>query len=910
MPTWKPFYDEVARRVLTFEDRQNELLALVREMKAAGLHAIPLGDGTPDAPKAELVEIDPFTFLANFHRSSEDSRRDLWDFLRRKWNLSHPVPADFDGVPTVYAQQFWFFPYIAERKADDITSLWQLARVAVENPELLSNKLFSRRLDIGDVTVTKLTCVLFWLNAENFLSLDSTMRAYLLENNIVWDDAGIKSGDVSAYRDLMNHVQEKLGSGYPQISDDAWKAKHPVLEMPSTTSQTRFWKLSPGENAYLWENWRDKGLCAIGWPFLGNVAPMNGVELETRRTEIVSHPEQFEKAHRYTPDSVKQVWQFAHDIKEGDFIVANQGTKKVLGIGTVTGPYEFSSEDEHYAHQLPVRWHDTTARDVQQGGWRSTLIELNRAKFDAILNAGAEGAGVPISPVVELNSSNGIEESMPPLNKILYGPPGTGKTYTTIEEAVRIIGGDSPMPHLPNGKVDHAACKRDFDLLRAAGRIGFVTFHQSFSYEEFVEGIRPVLDDATGSARYICRPGVLKDIALRALGAALVPVETGRVTFEQVWDVFIEQTETATEASPDWLLPGIGPSEYRISFTASGNVIGENVKGNAAAPYNASRQNIELVWEKLPESVTPSHNILHEIIGKGAHTNLIGAIVKDLRRIEKSLSPSSITKIDPLEAAKSFLRGSQLYRLDPANAPRFVLIIDEINRGNISKILGELITLLEEDKRLGAENALSVTLPTSGETFALPPNLFVIGTMNTADKSLALLDIALRRRFSFQEMPPRFEVCENLTPAQRVVLTELNIRLTQTRDREHRIGHAYFTNCKSAVDFDRTFHDKIVPLLQEFFYNDWDGLRFVLGESGNNGTFVRALPESGSGRARTRWQWWFDVGEADFSFCDVLLKDYKLTPQAASDLSGVAAIGTATFEDESQVEDETDGDDE
>src|SRR5690606_17787788 len=192
---------------------------------------------------------------------------------------------------------------------------------------------------------------------------------------------------------------------------------------------------------------------------------------------------------------------------------------------------------------------------------------------------------------------------------------------------------------------------------------------------------------------------------------------------------------------------------------------------------------------------------------------------------------------------------------------RYVLIIDEINRGNISKILGELITLLEADKRIGAPNELKVTLPYSGEEFGLPQNLFLVGTMNTADKSLALLDVALRRRFKFFEYPPNFEVCEGMSQEMRRVLSKLNHRITVRKDRDHRIGHSFFIDIRNAADFNRVFHEEIIPLLQEYFFNDWDGLRFVLGENGQNGKFIRALKSEKARGVRNRWQWYFDAGK-------------------------------------------------
>lgn len=375
-----------------------------------------------------------------------------------------------------------------------------------------------------------------------------------------------------------------------------------------------------------------------------------------------------------------------------------------------------------------------------------------------------------------------------PLNTILYGPPGTGKTFSSVARAVAIIDGVAP--------ADRAECMARYEELTKTKQIGFVTFHQTFSYEEFIEGLRPVIDDgAQGGARYAVRDGIFKEMALRALGACLEPIET--------------------------IEPG-------------------------AEPANA------------------------------------------------------------VQSARDYLGNSHRFELKPeSQQPRFVLIVDEINRGNISKIFGELITLLEDDKRLGKTNRLRVVLPYSGETFALPPNLYLLGTMNTADKSLALLDVALRRRFSFKELNPDFSVCELPDSTMQQVMEELNRRIMLVLDREHRIGHAFFMGVTTAEEFNAIFADKIVPLLQEYFYNDWDGLRGVLGEK-NSGHIVGAMATIDGVRGRNHYGWWHDLNQQKPDFLAVLRKNYGIAA-VVSNVAASQAVGSEATESKVvESENETD----
>ena len=288
-----------------------------------------------------------------------------------------------------------------------------------------------------------------------------------------------------------------------------------------------------------------------------------------------------------------------------------------------------------------------------------------------------------------------FDESKVPLNLILYGPPGTGKTYNTIyktldilkEPVVYVIGATkSQKTWYNNDEADRDTALERFNDLKTNGRIVFTTFHQSMSYEDFIEGIKPILGGKSKSVGYEIKPGIFKQIS------------------------------------------------------------------KAAAADSANN---------------------------------------------------------------------------------YVLIIDEINRGNVANIFGELITLIEEDKRLGNSEKMTCMLPYSKEEFGVPNNLYIIGTMNTADRSVEALDTALRRRFTFEEMMPKPELLKKTDDGINLAdfLSVINKRICLLKDREHQIGHSYFMKVASKETLIDVIFKNVIPLLQEYFYGDYEKIQMVLGDT-------------------------------------------------------------------------------
>lgn len=369
-----------------------------------------------------------------------------------------------------------------------------------------------------------------------------------------------------------------------------------------------------------------------------------------------------------------------------------------------------------------------------------------------------------------------VSEKKTSLNLILYGSPGTGKTYETIKKALEIL--DAPFV---NSNSERTKLKNRFDQLLAEGKIAFTTFHQSFSYEDFIEGIRANAVD--GNVEYKVEDGVFKKIAIAA------SLQT-RSNFDEVYEALCNEIgesglvlKTLTHSRP-----------FDVKISSTGNL--------SAIPQTGNGNTMSITKENLQKFLLEDKKIDWIIYAKSIK-NYIESKYGFIKNEEKS---------------------------------NYVLIIDEINRGNIANIFGELITLIEPSKRAGAPEALSVTLPYSKEQFSVPDNLYIIGTMNTADRSLALMDTALRRRFHFIEMMPQPELLAGIdvdgVNIQRL-LERMNARITALYDREHTLGHAFFMPLRDEPTLTKlreVFERQILPLLQEYFFEDWNKIRLVVGK--------------------------------------------------------------------------------
>ncbi|WP_228733325.1 McrB family protein [Acinetobacter lwoffii] len=389
----------------------------------------------------------------------------------------------------------------------------------------------------------------------------------------------------------------------------------------------------------------------------------------------------------------------------------------------------------------------------------------------------------------DMNPSEQIKQ---PLNRILFGAAGTGKTYHTINHALSIIE-NKPLEVLE--QEDRTALKLRFDQYKEQGQIKFVTFHQSFSYEDFVEGIRAETDD-NEQLSYDVKAGVFKEIC-----------EDAQIETDAKQNNVSAPIEASINSAIDKLITQ-AKTEEMIFHTKRGAEI--KVSSNSAGTlfaFTSTGSNITLSIRHIRNYLKTQSDIIVD------QKSYEWAIANSLR--------SEVEYVNSIEKVKPY-----------------VLIIDEINRGNISRIFGELITLIEDSKRQGADEALSVTLPYSKDDFSVPDNVYIIGTMNSSDRSLTGLDIALRRRFTFIEMPPKPELLTGVEVKGldiRKLLEVINQRIEVLLDRDHCIGHANFMTLQkdpSLTNLAQIFKQKIIPQLQEYFFDDWSKINMVLNANG------------------------------------------------------------------------------
>ncbi|MFJ5331510.1 AAA family ATPase [Pectobacterium versatile] len=811
--SWIPVFKNVCNWIADYENKQQVLVQILREIGVdRGLE-----DELSNGDREPLKVIDPFTFFATFMKYGAVKRTELFAALLKRAGLPISAPSDFNGVPNAQPLKVWLFPYEKERSADMVPNLWSLFHQMRAGK--INGELFNKILTIPHTGFAKLTECLFYLSPEKYFPVDAQTKQWLKKKG-----RELPKENWQSYQELLSWLDSTQSKPYCEISYEAW---------------------------YINQN--NSFSSAIADEYLSNRFP----DTRSSTTHLIAYKTGAKRELAFDPGNPPEKKKIKIFVDEQP---ANPDFARFIA-------YESNkSRNHHMSSHAPT---------LAQGN-AAWAVEISNIEQLITLCDWYATAPEKERPAME-NEEQSVK-NYSSLNQIFFGPPGTGKTYSTLERAVLLAEPDW-YSALQSENLSAEQCRRKvknkYEMLCADKRIAFTTFHQSFSYEDFIEGIRAEVAEENQGIKYKIEKGVFKEIADRA-SKAVAAKETGLSQAPDIWKISIGRAHE---------------KEMRDRYINAGEArIGWNETGDLTQTFEQKTQEQQDYWNSLSN---PNHNALNAF----SHDVKVGDVLLCLKNVETVQAVGIVTSdysfdegseesdeyahvrkvnwvLKDIELNILALNGSTkmvqqtlypLYRiswhaliaeLDKQHIPlpasfheasnvrerqNYILIIDEVNRGNISRIFGELITLLEPDKRQGGSDERTVTLPYSKELFTVPDNLYVIGTMNTADKSLAQLDLALRRRFEFVELMPQPDLLSDISVFGVNVgelLTVMNQRIEVLLDRDHTLGHAYFWPLKNAKsEYEKSklaaeiFAKRIIPLLQEYFFADWERICWVLNDS-------------------------------------------------------------------------------
>ena len=788
---WVKFYSDFADKLYEYKDNRNLLVQILN-------NAFNDKDKENFNRILEKNDIDPFTVFASFNSFSGENRVTYIKRFIKAFKMDESIISDsFDGVPSAQPLQKRYYDHDGSDILKEVQNLWDLFVNSINyaNDKTDENKqLFCQSFDIvknmRGIRLSKLTAALFWVRPNDFMTLDANSYDFLKR------EYGIVNRDNIAGKDYLKILEECNNicnngnthfNNFPELSHFAYYY--------ARKNECKIWKISHGDlNETENQKALEKQVILVGWS-----------------------------------DDNKQGRDFSRTMKIGNwFYLTLGGGSGIKLLGKIVGDVENSPIKEGWRerkYQL-VRYalnstpYPTEHKKKWEPTGQSTCFEVKEENFELFeIRILKPYFDMSLSDLIESHTNNRKDENhmnknIPKinLNTILYGPPGTGKTYNTVLYAVAICDPKKSLEELEEQAKKEGGYEEilnTYNALLEQGRIAFTTFHQSYGYEDFIEGIKPIVDenDSNQDITYDVKPGIFKSFCEETT-KQMSDLEA----FDSIWEKFIKDVE----------------------------------KNNNEVEISLKTKTRKLVWEEVEERFyVGDYNWKGCFVYKESVRKFyFDGVVEGSGGTKRNRQASCQGIIDKLKKEYGL---SAL----PENviAQNKVFIIDEINRGNVSKIFGELITLIEEEKR----GKSKVKLPYSQSEFTVPENVYILGTMNTADRSLALMDTALRRRFDFVEMMPDASIFEGIEVdgvSIESLLKKINKRIEFLYDREHTIGHAYFKELldkenRNIETLRKIFIKKIIPLLQEYFYDDYNRIRLVLGDNqfNDNMCFIKENEE-------------------------------------------------------------------
>ena len=800
--TWIPFYKEFAQKLLQFRSNRKPLVDWIY----ANLDSSYIKH-LKDAPDGRRVpDVDPFTVMAIFNRGiTDDKRIDICTRFKEYLKIAAPVPQDFSGIPVMNTQRSNFMAFEADREDEDIDRLWNVFEDAVLDKVI---KVSYNALSHQYLIKFNITIGLFWIRPDKYLPLDGNSQDLLNSLGISFDKS--KFLPYEEYVKVMQVLTDKMASeslgfsDYAEFSAFAYQQKQSEgkQEKPQTDSSIAYWLYSPGENASKWPLCTDEGIMCIGWDAMGDLSQYSS--REDMRTAVKKY---YPTDGSAVNDSLA-VWQFSNEMKPGDVVFAKRGMYKIIGRGIVESDYAFDDNRNDFKHIRKVKW-------TNVGEWDT--IGKNAMKT--------------------LTNITTYTDYVEKLNQLIDGI--NDNTAETTDQHYWWLVANPKIWSLSEMKVGD---EQDYTLYNENG-------HQRRIFQHFLnarEGDVVIGYESTPTKQVV---GLL----------TISKANDGKSVFFKKTESFPEPINYSTLRTT----PGLENMEYMKNQQGSFfkltsdeyDIIMELVRGDNPIPKPEKKEKYTksnfldevyvsyLDYERLESLLLRKKNLILQgapgvdktFVAKRLAYAIMGE--KDDSRVMQVQFHQNYSYEDfvmgykPNEEGGFELKNGVFYRFCKRAAAdsehKYFFIIDEINRGNLSKIFGELLMLIENNYR-----DKPIQLAYKDEMFAVPTNLYIIGMMNTADRSLAMIDYALRRRFSFFEMKPGFnspafeeEIKKKMDPhLDNLVkaIVELN-RVIENDDSLGSgfcIGHSYLCNLGYHYELENIVEYDIIPMLREYWFDN------------------------------------------------------------------------------------------
>lgn len=814
MFTWIPFYQELSSKLLQFRHNRKPLVDWIyANLQGYINHVKDNNEGK------RVSDIDPFTTFAIFNRQiTDDKRKSICQKFRDWLDIECEIPADFDGIPVMNNQRSNFMAFEENRKEGDIERLWLLFEKAVKDEDI--EEVFNQLRNQYLINFT-LTMGLFWIRPDKYLALDGNNRHFLTTHEISVDPYDVP--EYEKYEKLLSVVRSKIVDGsyhvrnFVELSYHVWKMTQDAskaAEGEITYNDVRKWVISPGENACMWERCKDEGEISIDWDGTGDLREYSSQE---------EYAEMLRKLYNnpgcsYKNDS-KCLYEFTHMMKPGDIVFAKKGTGKILGRGIVEGEYNFDPSRDKYKHVRKVRWTHVGSWEAPWRFTNKTMTEIGRFKDECKqvedLFLGDNVKADP--PVVESDSHYWFITASPKVWSLSEWPADGIQGYSLYN--------------------DRGNRRRIFqNFLDAAAGDPVICYESSPTKQ--IKCIAEVVDKNDG-----------KELNIRLTKTLASPIELADFKdhpelkdmefFKGNQGSFFKLTRTEYEALMDLIgetnqvevkegLPKYTDADFlREVFTTADSL--DEMKHLLRRKKNIILQGAPGVGKTFS-----AKRLAYVMMGEKNDGNIALVQFHQNYSYEDFIMGYKPDGSDFVLKEGVFFRFCRKALSNPEHD--YFFIIDEINRGNMSKIFGELLMLIEKDYR-----GTYATLPYREERFTVPKNVYLIGMMNTADRSLAMIDYALRRRFSFVELEPGFE-SEGFRAYQQELHSDLFDRVValikqlneticgdDTLGAGFQIGHSYLCgmkpeDCNEALLKEIVKYD-ILPTLSEYWFDDAEKIK-------------------------------------------------------------------------------------